>query len=76
MADYKRDPTNPGDHRLFGDVNSVEGGVGQEHFDFLSNGFKWRRAKNPFNNNDTTYLYMAFARQPGITPFDTFPNAR
>ena len=76
IADYKRDPTNPGDHRLFGDVNSVEGGVGQEHFDFLSNGFKWRRAKNPFNNNDTFFFYMAFARRPGLTPYDTFPEAR
>ena len=76
MYDYKRDPINVGDHRLFADNSTVEGAVGQEHFDFVSNGIKWRRAKNPFNNNDTTYLYMAFARQPGITPFDTFPNAR
>ena len=76
IYDYKRDPLNVGDHRLFADVSTVEGAVGQEHFDFVSNGIKWRRAKNPFNNNDTTYLYMAFARQPGITPFDTFPNAR
>ena len=76
MYDYKRDPINVGDHRLFADVSTIEGAVGQEHFDFVSNGIKWRRAKNPFNNNDTTYLYMAFARQPGITPFDTFPNAR
>ena len=76
MYDYKRDPDNVGDHRLFADNSTVEGAVGQEHFDFVSNGIKWRRAKNPFNNNDTTYLYMAFARQPGITPFDTFPNAR
>ena len=75
IADYKRDPTNPGDHRLFGDVNSVEGGVGQEHFDFLSNGFKWRRAKNPFNNNDADFLYMAWAKLPGLTPYDTFPHA-
>ena len=76
IYDYKRDPDNVGDHRLFADVNSAEGGIGQEHFDFVSNGIKWRRAKNPFNNSDTTYLYMAFARQPGTTPFDTFPNAR
>ena len=76
MADYKRDPTNPGDHRIFADVNTVEGGTGQEHFDFLSNGFKWRRAKNPFNNNDTFFFYMAFARRPGVTPFGTFPEAR
>ena len=34
----KRDPHNVGDHRLFGDTNTVEGAVGQEHIDFLSNG--------------------------------------
>ena len=76
MYDYKRDPTNPGDHRIFADVNTVEGGTGQEHFDFLSNGIKWRRAKNPFNNSDAPFFYMAFARRPGVTPFGTFPEAR
>ena len=76
MYDYKRDPTNPGDHRIFADTNIVEGAVGQEHVDFLSNGFKWRRAKNPFNNSDTSFIYMAWARRPGVTPFGTFPEAR
>jgi len=76
MGDYKRDPTNPGDHRIFADVNTVEGGTGQEHFDIVSNGIKWRRAKNPFNNSDSDFIYMAWAQQPGITPFDTFPNPR
>ena len=76
IYDYKRDPHNVGDHRLFGDVNTVEGAVGQEHIDFLSNGVKWRRDKNPFNNSGSTYFYMAFAKQPGTTPFDTFPNTR
>ena len=76
IYDYKRDPHNVGDHRLFGDVNTVEGAVGQEHIDFLSNGIKWRRDKNPFNDNGSTYFYMAFARQPGLTPYDTFANAR
>jgi len=43
--------------------------------DFVSNGFKLR-----YNNGDIngagTYIYMAFAEQPGFTPLDTFPNAR
>ena len=76
MSDYKRDPVNVHDHRLFADVNTVEGGVGQEHVDFLSNGIKWRRAKNPFNNSDSSYIIMAWAHQPGLTPYDTFANAR
>ena len=28
------------------------------------------------NVNNGTFVYMAFAEQPGTTPFDTFPNAR
>ena len=76
VYDYKRDPHNVGDHRLFSDTNNTEGAVGQEHVDFLSNGFKWRRSKNPFNNDGSTYFYMAFAQQPGLTPFHTFPSAR
>ena len=63
MVDNKRDPFNVMDHRLFADVNSAEGGVGQEHVDFLSNGFKWRRAKTPFNNT-FNYLYFCFAEAP------------
>ena len=76
IYDYKRDPHNVGDHRLFGDVNTVEGAVGQEHVDFLSNGFKWRRAKNPFNNSDSDYIFMAFAEQPTGTIFGLDANAR
>ena len=76
IYDYKRDPHNVGDHRLFGDVNTVEGAGGQEHVDFLSNGFKWRRAKNPFNNSDSDYIFMAFAEQPTGTIFGLDANAR
>ena len=44
--------------------------------DILSNGFKARNVGNSFNQNGASYIYMAFAEQPGTTPFDTFPNAR
>ena len=63
MVDNKRDPFNVMDHRLFADTASAEGGVGQEHVDFLSNGFKWRRPKTPFNNT-FNYLYFCFAEAP------------
>ena len=77
ISDVKRDPFNVHDHRLFADTNAVEGGVGQEHVDFLSDGFKFRRAKTPFNSNGGKHIYMAFAEQPGgVTPFRTSPNAR
>ena len=44
--------------------------------DFLSNGFKFRNSHNSQNRNGDTFIYMAFAEQPGTTAFDTFPNAR
>ena len=77
ISDVKRDPFNVHDHRLFADTNAAEGGVGQEHVDFLSSGFKFRRVKAPFNTNGTKFFFMAFAEQPGgVTPFRTSPNAR
>ena len=46
--------------------------------DFLSNGFKARNegGANIISGDGSTYLYIAYAEQPGTTPFDTFPNAR
>jgi len=44
--------------------------------DFLSNGFKIRATDSAANGSGSTYTYIAFAEQPGTTPFDTFPNAR
>ena len=44
--------------------------------DMISKGFKFRGSAADSNNSGTTYIYMAFAEQPGVTPFDTFPNAR
>ena len=76
IYDIKRDPINVCDHRLFANTSTAEGAVGQEHFDILSNGIKFRKQKNPFNNSGKVYIYMAFAEQPGTTPFGTLPNAR
>jgi hypothetical protein len=69
MVDNKRDPFNVMDHRLFADTASAEGGIGQEHVDFVSNGFKFRRDKTPFNDGNYDYVYFAFAEAP-------FRNAR
>jgi len=41
-----------------------------------SDGFKFRGSAADSNNSGTNYIYIAFAEQPGPTPFDTFPNAR
>ena len=75
ISDNKRDPFNVNDHRLFADTNSAEGGIDQEHVDFLSNGFKFRRAKTPFNSNAGKHIYMAFAEQPGGSPYNISTNA-
>ena len=69
MVDNKRDPFNVMDHRLFANENPAEGGIDQEHVDFLSNGFKYRRQKTPFNDGNYDYVYFAFAEAP-------FRNAR
>ena len=76
ISDNKRDPFNVNDHRLFADSNAAEGGIDQEHVDFLSNGFKFRRAKTPFNSNGVKHIYMAFAEQPGSTPYMAPSNPR
>ena len=79
LFDNKRDIDNPVQTFLEADQTSVDatlnGGVL-----FLANGFKCITSDTDVNANDTsggdTYLFMAFAEEPGITPFDTFPNAR
>ena len=38
--------------------------------------FKHRNNYAATNGSGNTFIYMAFAEQPGITSFDTFPNAR
>ena len=72
---------------LFADDSQVESYANNNYgqfgskpaIDILSNGFKVREgetsAYTQFNRSNT-HIYMAFAEQPGTTPFDTFPNAR
>mgnify|MGYP003136264644 CR=1 FL=1 len=76
VYDIKRDPINACDHRLFANATTEEGAVGQEHFDILSNGIKFRKQKNPFNNSGKIYIYMAFAERPSGTIFGLDANGR
>ena len=39
----------------------------------VSNGFKLRGNNSDTNNNNSNYIYMAFAEQIGETPFGTEP---
>ena len=76
VYDIKRDPFNVCDHRLFVNTSGAEGAVGQEHFDILSNGIKFRKQKNPFNNSGKIYIYVAFAERPSGTIFGLDANGR
>ena len=60
----------------FNDASTADDASQYTAIDFCSNGFKHRTNFQRSNTDGATYLYMAFAEQPGTTPFDTFPNAR
>jgi hypothetical protein len=74
ILDSSRDPDNPADKYLSASA------IAQEQtyvfYDFLSEGFKLRNTGGAQNPDNQEIIYMAFAEQPGVTPFDTFPNAR
>ena len=74
IRDNKRDSFNPSEKRIFPNTSDQENS--SESMDFLSNGFKLKHSQNGGNASGGTYVYMAFAEEPGTTPFDTFPNAR
>ena len=78
ILDNKRDPDNVVNTRLFSNSTSADsvsdGNVAA--VDFLSNGFKVRDSHQDGNSSSGEYVYMAFAEEPGTTPFNTFPNAR
>ena len=60
----------------FNDASTSDDASSNTAIDFLSNGFKHRTSFQRSNTSGGTYIYMAFAEEPGTTPFDTFPNAR
>ena len=66
IVDNKRSPFNVVDDTFTADTNSAEaapeGGI---TIDFLSNGFAFKSMSNAaYNNNNSTYIYMAFAEAP------------
>ena len=76
LFDNKRSPSNLVNTSLYPNRNDADNGLSNLEVDFLSNGFKLRNSVNTINDSGGTYVYMAFAEQPGTTPFDTLPNAR
>ena len=78
LRDSARNTFNDTYSNLLPNSNAAEAGSSGsvQSIDFLSNGFKLRGSDSGVSSSSGTYLYMAFAEQPGTTPFDTFPNAR
>jgi len=74
IFDTTRDVNNGVNTRLrpnTSDAEDTHGGM-----DILSNGFKIRNGVSGNNGGGETHIFMAFAEQPGKTPFSTFANAR
>tara|TARA_R100000149_G_C5875361_1_gene139155 strand:+ start:39 stop:2516 length:2478 start_codon:yes stop_codon:yes gene_type:complete len=76
LFDNKRSPSNLVDKSLYPNRTDGDNGLSNLEVDFLSNGFKLRNSVSTINASGGTFVYFAFAEQPGTTPFDTFPNAR
>ena len=74
MKDNKRLGYNDQNHTLF--PNNANTEYTTAEMDFLSNGFKLRNGGGGSNASDEKLIYMAWAEEPGTTPFNTFPNAR
>ena len=74
ILDNKRDTDNPVGQYLSASSSAAE--ATYVFYDFLSDGFKLRNTGNAQNPDGQRIVYMAFAEQPGPTPFDTHPNAR
>jgi len=76
LADTKRNSVSgresPADSYLLASASNAEStGI---VYDMLSNGFKFR--SNSQNESGSTYIYMAFAEQPGSTAYATETTAR
>jgi len=74
IYDVKRSTSNVIDNYLIAEGADVDNTNSAVNVDLLSNGFKFYSGYDIVNAGD--YIYMAFAEQPGVTPFDTFSNAR
>ena len=59
---------------LTADTSNAEGTY--TYCDFLSDGFKLRNSGGSLNASGNRLIFMAFAEQPGTTPYDTQTNAR
>ena len=65
IYDNRRNGFNVDNEQLFANTAAAE--ASDADLDILSNGFKCRRNSGGFNNSGTTYIFMAFAKQPLVT---------
>ena len=78
VFDIERHTKNPAGRingRLYWSVNNTQSSS-TEDLDINATGFKIRKFTGIINGSSGDYIYMAFASQPGLIPFDAFPNAR
>ena len=74
IFDATRDVNNGVNTRLRANTTDEEDTHGG--MDFTSNGFRIRNGTSGNNGGGEQHVFMAFAEQPGKTPFSTFANAR
>lgn len=58
--------TQPINHRIAPNVSLAEQTGDTLGFDFLSNGFRPNNTNSDYNNDGSTYIYMAFAEHPFV----------
>jgi len=77
IEDSARDTYNPVDNILRPNTDQAEAtGSSNYYVDFLSNGFKLRTSSAAWNENNSSYLFMAFAEAPTNNLYGGQANAR
>ena len=74
IHDNQRNPYNPIDKNLYPNGDNTT--ATEEASDFYADGFKLRTSNQNWNNNNETYVYWAWADQPGTTTYGSSPTAR
>ena len=75
MHDNKRDVDNPVDISLSANSDNADN-TQNNILDLVSNGFKIRTTGTGYNNNGSTYIYMAFAEEPLVSSNNIPSTAR
>ena len=75
ISDSTRSTYNPVDLFLRPD-EAVMDTSGAATMDFCAQGFKLRNTDTKTNRDGGKFIFMAFAEQSSVTPYDEFTNAR